>query len=87
MVPFGEIHDWRAIISKTRKNPPDMIVNTDYMPGNEATFVDQFMAAPTNSLMFLQYGPSVPEFIELTQDNSTGILYNLLGGPIMTSQN
>jgi len=85
MVPFGEVHDWRAIISKIRKNPPDMIVNTDYMPGNEATFVDQFMSDPTDSLMFLQYGPSVPEFIELTQDNSTGILYNLLGGAIMAS--
>ena len=86
MVPFGEVHDWRAIISKIRKNPPDMVVNTDYQPGNEATFVDQFMDDPTPSLMFLQYGPSVPEFIELTQDRSTGIMYNLLGGPIMASQ-
>ncbi len=86
MVPFGEVHDWRAIISKIRKNPPDMVVNTDYQPGNEATFVDQFMEDPTPSLMFLQYGPSVPEFIELTQDMSSGIMYNLLGGPIMASQ-
>jgi len=86
MVPFGEVHDWRAIISKIRKDPPDMIVNTDYQPGNEATFVDQFMEDPTPSQMFLQYGPSVPEFIELTQDMSTGIMYNLLGGPIMASK-
>lgn len=86
MVPFGEVHDWRAIISKIRKDPPDMIVNTDYQPGNEATFVDQFMEDPTPSMMFLQYGPSVPEFIELTQDMSTGIMYNLLGGPIMAAK-
>ena len=85
MVPFGEVHDWRAIISKIRKDPPDLIVNTDYQPANEATFVDQFMERPTNSLLFLQYGPSVPEFVELTADRSTGIIYNLLGGAIPTS--
>jgi branched-chain amino acid transport system substrate-binding protein len=85
MVPFGEVHDWRAIISKIRKDPPDMIVNTEYQPGNEATFMDQFMEDPTDSLVFLQYGPSVPEFVELTQDKSTGVLYNLLGGHILTS--
>ena len=85
MVPFGEVHDWRAILSKIRKDPPDLIVNTDYQPANEATFVDQFMERPTNSLLFLQYGPSVPEFVELTSDRSTGIIYNLLGGAIPTS--
>jgi branched-chain amino acid transport system substrate-binding protein len=85
MVPFGEVHDWRAIISKIRKDPPDMIVNTDYQPGNEATFMDQLMEDPTQSLVFLQYGPSVPEFVELTQDKSTGVLYNLLGGQIPSS--
>jgi branched-chain amino acid transport system substrate-binding protein len=85
MVPFGEVHDWRAIISKIRKDPPDMIVNTEYQPGNEATFMDQFMEDPTDSLIFLQYGPSVPEFVELTQDKSTGVLYNLLGGHILTA--
>lgn len=85
MVPFGDVHDWRAILAKVRKDPPDVVVNTDYLPANEATFMEQLMEDPTNSLIFMQYGPSVPEFVELTKEKSTGVLYNLLGGPIITS--
>ena len=58
MVPFGQVYDWRAILAKIRSNPPDLVVNTDYLPANEATFLEQFLEAPTKSLLFLQYPPS-----------------------------
>lgn len=86
MVPFKDIHDWRIILSKIRKNPPDLVVNTDYWPANEATFLDQFLEDPVNSLIFMQYAPSVPEFLELTKDKSTGIIYNLMGDIIPSSK-
>ena len=86
MVPFGQVNDWRAILAKVRSDPPDVIVNTDYLPANEATFLQQFIEAPTNSLLFLQYAPSVPEFVKLTADKSTGVLYNLLAGPILSAK-
>lgn len=82
LVPFGEVTDWRVILAKVRQDPPDVVINTDYLPGNSATFMNQFMEAPTNSLVFLQYAPSVPEFVKLAGNNATGVLYNLLGGPI-----
>jgi branched-chain amino acid transport system substrate-binding protein len=47
----------------------------------------QFMEEPTDSLVFIQYGPSVPEFLELTKDKSTGVVYNLLGGPLLSPKN
>jgi branched-chain amino acid transport system substrate-binding protein len=87
MVPFGQVNDWRAILAKVRKDPPDVVINTDYLPANEATFLQQFIEAPTNSLLFLQYAPSVPEFVKLTADKSTGVLYNLLAGPILSPKN
>lgn len=34
--------------------------------------------------MFLQYAPSVPEFVELTGEQANGVLYNLIGGPLDT---
>ncbi|MBF0531000.1 MAG: ABC transporter substrate-binding protein, partial [Deltaproteobacteria bacterium] len=37
VIPFGEVHDWRVILSKITSNPPDLIVNTDYLPANGAT--------------------------------------------------
>ncbi len=82
VVPPVEINDWRVILSKIRANPPDVIVNTEASSSNAAAFMNQFMEDPTSSLLFIQYAPSVPEFVELTKDNSTGVLYNMLGGPI-----
>jgi branched-chain amino acid transport system substrate-binding protein len=82
MVPFGPVNDWRAILAKVRQDPPDLVVNTDYQTGNSALFLKQFLEQPTQSLMFLQYAPSVPEFVDLTKAQSNGVLYNLLGGAI-----
>jgi branched-chain amino acid transport system substrate-binding protein len=87
IVPFGEVTDWRSILAKVRENVPDVVINTDYLPGNSASFLNQFMEQPTKSLVFLQYAPSVPEFVELTGKNSTGIIYNLLGGALTTPKN
>jgi branched-chain amino acid transport system substrate-binding protein len=64
-----------------------LVVNTDYLPGNDATFLQQFLEDPTDSMLFMQYGPSVPEFYDLTKDESTGVIYNLLGGLIQSPKN
>lgn len=87
MVPFGEVNDWRTIIAKIRANPPDLVINTDYLPNNSATFLKQFLEQPTDSLVFLQYAPSVPEFVSLTGPKSTGVLYDLIGGVIDSPKN
>ncbi|MEX0407834.1 ABC transporter substrate-binding protein [Aquibium sp. LZ166] len=87
LLPFGEINDWRAFLARVRQDAPAVIINTDYLPGNAAKFVTQFLETPTNSLVFIQYAPSVPEFLELTKEHSTGIMYNLLGGVLDTPKN
>jgi len=80
IVPFGEVNDWRAFLSRTRQNPPAVIVNTDHLPGNAATFTSQFLENPTNSLVFIQYAPTVPEYLQLTREKSTGIITSTLLG-------
>jgi len=82
LVPFGPVSDWRPILAKIRENPPEVIINTDYIPGNAALFTNQFRENPTNSLVFLQYAPLVPEFVKLTGDKSNGILYNAIGATL-----
>ena len=84
LVPFGEVGDWRAILARVRETNPELVINTDYLPGNSALFLNQFLEEPTNSVVFLQYAPSVPEFVTLTGDNATGVLYNLIGAPLNT---
>jgi branched-chain amino acid transport system substrate-binding protein len=81
-VPFGAVNDWGSILAKIHKANPDLIVDTDYLPANEAGFLKQFTASPSKSILFMQYGPSIPEFLQLTKKTSTGVLYNLLGDPI-----
>jgi branched-chain amino acid transport system substrate-binding protein len=87
LVPFGEVTDWRSILAKVREDVPDVVINTDYLPGNSASFLNQFLEQPTKSLVFLQYAPSVPEFVELTNEKSNGVIYNLLGGALTTPKN
>ena len=84
VIPSGEINDWRAFLAKVRQDPPGLVVNTDWVPANASTFITQFLEDPTDSLVFIQYGPSVPEFLDLTKDKATGVIYNLLGGHVPT---
>ncbi len=81
-VPFASVTDWRGLLAKIRENEPDIVVVTDSAPPNNAAFMNQFMENPPNSLLFLQYGPSVQEFLDLTGENSTGLIYNNLGAAI-----
>jgi len=87
LLPFGEINDWRGFLAKVREDPPAVLINTDYVSANAATFVSQFREDPTDSLLFIQYAPSVPEFIDLTKEQSSGVIYNLLGGVLNTPKN
>ena len=87
LLPFGEINDWRGFLAKVRQDPPAVLINSDYVSSNAALFVSQFNEDPTDSLVFIQYAPSVPEFLELTKEQSSGIVYNLLGGVLNTPTN
>lgn len=87
LVPFGEINDWRAFLARVRQDNPALVINTDYQPGNAAKFLTQFLEQPTKSLVFIQYAPSVPEFLSLTKEGATGVVYNLLGGVLNTPKN
>jgi branched-chain amino acid transport system substrate-binding protein len=82
VVPASEISDWRPILNKIRQDPPDVIINTDYLVNNAASFQNQFMEDPTPSLMVNVYAPSIPEFRTLTKEKSDGILADILMHPV-----
>jgi branched-chain amino acid transport system substrate-binding protein len=82
VVPYGAISDWGSVLAKIRAAKPSIIIDTDYLPANEAAFLDQFLQKPTNSLLFFQYGPTVPKFLQLTGKKAEGVLYDTLTGPI-----
>lgn len=84
LLPFGEIDNWRTFLAKVRQDNPAVIINTDYQLGNAGKFLTQFLEQPTDSLLFIQYAPSVPEFLKLTGKQATGLVYNMLGGTLDT---
>lgn len=83
-VPFQSVNDWRTQLARIRDVNPAVIVNTEWSASGSATFFNQFYEQPTNSLLFLQYAPSIPEFQTITRNQAVGVMYSMLGGAIDT---
>jgi branched-chain amino acid transport system substrate-binding protein len=83
-VNYAGVQDWQATLAKIKQNVPDVIVSTNSTASDSAAFMNQFMQSPTSSLIFQQYAPSVPEYLDLAGKNANGVLYNMLGGIIPT---
>ena len=63
-------------ISKIRKNPPGVIAFTHWVPQDLAQFMIQFAPNPTNSLIYMQYGPSIAAFRNIAKEKSEGVIYS-----------
>lgn len=82
----GNVADWGALLSKVRDNPPSVLFTTDYNPADDAAMAKQFADNPIPCLIYQQYGPSVPEFLDLAGDAANGVIWatvlGLLPDPI-----
>jgi branched-chain amino acid transport system substrate-binding protein len=54
--------------------------------GDEASFIKQFRQAPTPSLVYQQYAPSVPEYLELAGRAADGVLWSTVLGLITSDE-
>ena len=72
--------DYTASLTKIRANPPGIIFFSDYAPGDEAAFMKQFIQAPTQSLVYQQYAPSIPQYLQLAGSAANGILWSTVVG-------
>ena len=68
--------DWGPVLAKIRATPPGLIFVTDYIAGDLAAFAKQFATAPTPSLLYQQYGPSVPEYLDLAGEAANGVVWS-----------
>jgi branched-chain amino acid transport system substrate-binding protein len=76
--------DWTGVLTQIRQNPPGIIFFSDYDPGDEASFMKQFRTAPTRSLVYQQYAPSVPQYLELAGAAANGVVWSTVIGTITT---
>ncbi len=74
------LSEWGPTLSKIRANPPAVIINTDFTPSDLATFTKQFHSNPTPSLLYEQYGPSIPEYLKLAGSAANGVIWSTVTG-------
>lgn len=74
--------DWTATLVNIRSNPPDIIFFSDYAASDEAAFIKQFRESPTPSLVYEQYAPSVPAYLQLAGSAANGVLWSTVVGVV-----
>ena len=72
--------DWTATLVKIRGNPPGIVFFSDYAAGDEASFIKQFRQGPTQSLVYQQYAPSIPQYLQLAGSAAEGVLWSTVVG-------
>jgi branched-chain amino acid transport system substrate-binding protein len=74
--------EWGPVLAQIRQDPPGLIFHADYIPGDLASFQQQFRSDPTPSLMYQQYGPSIPEYLELAGTDADGVIWSTVIGTL-----
>lgn len=80
-VPFPNNH-WGPVLAKLRNNPPAAIAVTHFLPQDLAQFMIEFVPNPINSLVYMQYGPSLPAFRQIGGKAVNGTLYSTVIGAL-----
>ena len=78
--------EWGGVMVRIRKQEPGVVFQSDYFPGDEASFIKQFAQSPTKSLVYQQYAPSVPEYLELARDAANGVIWSTVIGSIFADE-
>jgi len=72
--------NWGGVLVKIRDSNPDVIVFSDYAAGDEAAFIKQFAQNPTKSLVYQQYAPSIPQYLQLAGSSANGVIWSTTVG-------
>lgn len=67
-------------LSRIRAENPGIIFFSTHLPTEAVAFMNQFQTQPTESLVYIQYCPNVPEFRELLGPKANGVLWQTLIG-------
>ena len=72
---MGNVPDWGPLLVQGPRCQPDVFFSVDYNPAEDAAMIKQWVANPINALVYQQYGPSVPEYLELAGDAANGVIW------------
>lgn len=69
------VANYTPIISKIKNTDPGVVIHTSIDPTDLAAFQTAFAANPSNALVYLQYGASVPAFLDLAKTSGYGVIW------------
>ncbi|WP_164736575.1 ABC transporter substrate-binding protein [Pararhodobacter zhoushanensis] len=77
------VQDWTPVINALKDEGAGVIFVSHWIAAELAAFAQQFAYDPTpDSLVYLQYGPSQPEFLDLARGAGEGMIWGtVLGTP------
>jgi len=76
----GAVADWGPLLAKVRDAKPAVFFSVDYNPAENAAMIKTWAANPINAVVYQQYGPSVPEYIDLAGDAANGVIWSTVLG-------
>jgi branched-chain amino acid transport system substrate-binding protein len=74
-VSEGNIADWGPVLSKVKQAAPSVLFTSDFSPADDAKMAQSWVAGATKTLMYQQYGPSVPEYLNLAGAAANGVIW------------
>lgn len=75
------VNDWTPVIKRLQEEDAGAIMINHWIAAEFAAFCKQFAANPVrDSLVYLQYGPSQPEFLELGGSSTEGFCWSTVLG-------
>lgn len=73
--------DWAPVIAKLKASDPGVIMVDHWIGAELASFSQQFAADPVKgSLVYLQYGPSQPEYLQIAGPSAEGYVWGTVIG-------
>jgi branched-chain amino acid transport system substrate-binding protein len=84
--PYGTT-EFGAQLARIRAENPAIIFGVITSVDSSVAFMNQFLANPTNSLVYIQWSPASPEFIGLLGEKANGVLWQTLAAYLPTPEN
>ncbi|MEM4723532.1 MAG: ABC transporter substrate-binding protein [Candidatus Hadarchaeum sp.] len=69
------VADWGPLLSKVRDVKPAVFFSVTYNPAENASMIKSWVSNPINALLYQQYGPSVPEYLDLAGKAAEGVIW------------
>jgi len=69
------VTDWTPYMNKVKDSKASVTFNTHWNPADHASLMKAWVQDPPDSFLYLQYGASVPEFLEIAGDAAKGAVW------------